>query len=161
MKKNRLYVFLLVVFTFCGMVSCKKAQQAAEEAKIEAPVRTYVITARIDKRGTNSTSRGVGILKGTYDEQSKLLKYTLGYDTITPALITLRSGVKGSVGELIREMYKTDGVSIAKQPLNGTLTLTPLQERNLLKGLWFIAICSGLNAPPDISGSLTLKQNSL
>lgn len=149
---------MLAMLSVCGMLSCKKAQQAAEEAKIEAPVRAYVVTARIDRRGTNSTSRGVGTLKGSYDEATKALNYTLTYDTITPALITLRSGVKGSVGELIREMYKGDGVNLPKQPLSGALVLSPLQERNLLKGLWFVAISSGLNVAPEISGGLTLKQ---
>lgn len=148
---------MLAVLTLCCILSCKK-EQLAEEAKIEPPVRAYVITARIDKKGTNSTSEGVAVLKGSYDEQSKVFAYSIEYDNISPALITLRSGIKGSAGELIREIYKNDGKVVLKQPLSGSLTLTPLQERNLLKGLWFIAISTNINATPDISGSLTLKQ---
>ncbi|CAM4392687.1 hypothetical protein SAMN06265348_11568 [Pedobacter westerhofensis] len=158
LRKSKCYVFVLIIAACCSVISCKKEQQAAEEAKIEAPVRTYVITARIDKKGTNSASEGTGVLKGSYDEQSKILAYTIECENILPALITLRSGVKGSVGELIREMYKTNGTNVLKLPLSGSLTLSPLQERNLLKGLWFIAICTNVNAVPEISGSLTLKQ---
>lgn len=148
---------MFATLTSCCMLTCKK-EQLAEEAKIEPPVRAYVITARIDKRGTNSTSEGVAVLKGSYDEQSKVFAYAIEYENISPALITLRSGTKGSAGELIREIYRNDGKIILKQPLSGSLALTPLQERNLQKGLWFIAICTNINATPDISGSLTLKQ---
>jgi len=148
---------MLAVFTFCCMSSCEK-EQLAEEAKIEPPVRAYVITARIDKKGTNSASEGVAVLKGSYDEQSKAFSYSIEYENISPALITLRSGIKGSAGEMIREIYKSDGQVLSKQPLTGSLTLTPLQERNLLKGLWFIAINTNSSASPEISGSLTLKQ---
>ena len=156
-KKNRFYVFVLTALICCGLCACEK-EQLAEEAKIEPPVRAYVITARIDKKGTNSTSEGVAVLKGTYDEQSKVFTYAIDYENISPVLITLRSGLKGSAGELIREIYKNDNQVPLKQPLAGTLNLTPLQERNLLKGLWFVAMSTNISAAPEISGSLTLKQ---
>jgi len=157
LKKNRFDVFMLAILISCGMPACKK-QQLAEEAKIEPPVRAYIITARIDKKGTNSTSEGVAVLKGSYDEQSKIFAYAIEYELINPALVTLRSGVKGSAGELIREIYKNDSQAPLKQPLSGSQILTPLQERNLLKGLWFVAISTNITASPEISGSLTLKQ---
>jgi len=154
-KKFLFYVLPGVILSICILLSCKK-QQVEEEAKIEPPIRTYLITARIDKKGTNVASPGVGVLKGTYDEQLKLLTYTLVYDSITPSLITLRSGAKGTAGELIREIYKSKDTPPSK-PLTGSLTLNPLQERNLLKGLWFVAIGTPAISP-EISGSLTLKQ---
>lgn len=155
-KKFLFYGLPGVVLSVCILLSCKK-QQVEEEAKIEPPVRTYIITARIDKKGTNTASPGIGILKGTYDEQLKVLTYTLSYDSISPSLITLRSGAKGTAGELIREIYKNKDTPPAKLPLTGSLTLNPLQERNLLKGLWFLAIGTTVISP-EISGSLTLKQ---
>lgn len=154
-KKCELYVFTHVILLFCLLWSCKKDQQA-EDARVEPPIKAYVITARIDKKGTNSVSEGTGVLKGSYDEQSKKLDYSLEYKDIDPSLITLRSGAKGSAGELIKEIYKNNAAA-AIQPLTGSLTLTPLQERNLLKGLWFIAM-GNLTTAPDISGILTLKQ---
>jgi hypothetical protein len=156
-KKNRFYVFVLTALICCGLCACEK-EQLAEEAKIEPPVRAYVITARIDKKGTNSTSEGVAVLKGAYDEQSKVFTYTIDCENISPALITLRSGLKGSVGELIREIYKNNDQVPPKPALSGSMALTPLQERNLLKGLWFVAVSTNIAAAPEISGSLTLKQ---
>jgi len=156
LKKNRFYVLPGVLLILFCILSCKK-QQPAEDARIEPPVRTYIVTARIDKKGTNSTSEGTGVLKGSYDEQSKLFIYSVEYKDINPFLITLRSGVKGTVGELIKEIYKNGGTVEVKQPIGGSLKLTPLQERNLLKGLWFVAIGTGTTAP-EISGSVTLKQ---
>ncbi|WP_348621578.1 CHRD domain-containing protein [Pedobacter lusitanus] len=136
-------------------MSCKK-NSSTEETRINPPVRAYIITARIDKKGTNTNAEGTGVLKGTYDEGSKQLSYTLTIENIAPTLITLRSGIKGSAGELVKEIYKGKG-DIPAKGITGGLTLTPLQERNLLKGLWFVAM-NTVSVSPDISGVLTLKQ---
>lgn len=137
------------------LVSCKK-ESSTGETKINPPVKSYIITARIDKKGTNTNAEGTGILKGTYDEGTKQLTYTLNFEKIAPKIITLRSGIKGSVGELVKEIYKSNG-QISALEITGRLSLNPLQERNLFKGLWFIAMNTVSDAP-DISGVLTLKQ---
>ncbi|WP_316746473.1 hypothetical protein [Pedobacter gandavensis] len=134
--------------------SCKK--QSETNQKIKPPVRSYVVTARVDKKGTNTDSEGKAVLKGKYDEGSKLLSYSLEYETIVPDQISLRNGVKGSKGTLIQEIKLPAG-STNPVPLSGTIVLTPLQERNLLKGYWFVAI-NTLQRSPEISGVLTLKQ---
>lgn len=144
---------VLLVLLFVALSACKKVA-STEEAKINPPVRSYVITARIDKKGTNTVSEGVGILKGTYDEETKVLTYSLDYEKIVPTLITLRSGAKGTTGVVIKELHQDGSLQL---PISGALSLSPLQERNLLKGLWFVAINSTI-ASPDISGILTLKQ---
>jgi len=154
--KINTYKWVMISLLIAAFLSCKK-EEVKEEAKIIPPVRTYMITARIDKKGTNSNSDGTGILKGTYNEEDKLLTYALEYENITPTLITLRSGPKGTAGEMIREIFKNTGTVPAPQ-LKGSLNLSPLQERNLLKGYWFVAI-STQTATPEISGTLTLKQN--
>ncbi|MBB5634171.1 hypothetical protein HDF26_003165 [Pedobacter cryoconitis] len=145
-------VLFLVIFVF---LSCKK-NSSSEETRINPPVRAYVITARIDKKGTNTNSEGTGILNGSYDEGSKKLAYVLSFKNIAPSLITIRSGIKGSVGELVKEIYKSNG-EISVLEISGGFTLTPLQERNLLKGLWFVAM-NTVSSSPEISGVLTLKQ---
>ncbi|QNK61854.1 CHRD domain-containing protein [Pedobacter sp. PAMC26386] len=145
-------VLFLVIF---ALLSCKK-KSSTEETRINPPVRAYLITARIDKKGTNTNAEGTGILNGSYDEGSKQLSYTLSFKDIAPSLITIRSGIKGSVGELVKEIYKSKG-QISTLEISGGFTLTPLQERNLLKGLWFVAI-NTVSVAPDISGVLTLKQ---
>lgn len=146
-------VFLMLLF----VVACKKKQDLTEDAKIKPPVRAYIVTARIDKKGTNSNSAGTAVLKGNYDEGTKILSYSVEFKSIDPILITLRSGAKGSVGSLITEIYKKSAGKVITTATKGELTLSPLQERNLLKGQWFVAV-NTLTMSPEISGILTLKQ---
>lgn len=145
-------VLFLIIFV---LLSCKKSS-STEETRINPPVRTYIITARIDKKGTNTNAEGTGILSGSYDEGTKQLLYTLNFKNIAPTLITIRSGIKGSAGDLVKEIYKSKG-EISILEIMGGFTLTPLQERNLLKGLWFVSM-NTTSATPDISGVMTLKQ---
>lgn len=146
-------VFLILFFA----ASCKKKEDVTEEAKVKPPLRTYVVTARIDKKGTNSNSEGTAVLKGNYDESTKILNYAVEYKNIDPTLITLRSGPKGSTGTLIVEIYKPVAGKATTTALKGNLALTPLNERNLLKGSFFVAV-NTLKLSPEISGILTLKQ---
>lgn len=155
MSKRCTRAFLLkmssVLMLFC-LASCKK-QVAAEDAKIKPPIRVYDIIARIDKKGANTDSKGTAVLKGRYDEATKKLSYALEYEGCVPQVITLRNGPKGSAGSLIKELYNKD----TAPGLSGTFTLSPLQERNMLKGLWFVAVNTALMSP-EISGVLTFKQ---
>ena len=153
---------LLGIAALMCFISCKKESGILEdEAKIKAPVRSYIVTARADKKGTNSSSEGTAILKGLYDEETKILSYAVEYKDLIPQGIQLKSGAKGTAGALVQELYKQnkekEKVASAVIAISGSLTLSPLQERNLLKGLWFVAIStSAMN--PEISGYLTLKQ---
>lgn len=151
-----IYLRMIAVLMVLSLVSCKKEANPEDQAMLNPPVRTYIVTARIDKKGTNSDSEGTAVLKGEYNEATKLLTYKLEYKDLTPELITFRNGSKGSVGVLIKEVYR-NSISTASAPLSGSLSLTPLQERNLLKGLWFVSI-NTLKLAPEISGYLTLKQ---
>jgi hypothetical protein len=155
MGTNRVIKSLLLcvsVIILCGLFACKKVQEN-DSAKIKPPVRSYVVTARIDKKGTNSNSMGTAVLHGEYSEETKILSYKLEYMDIIPQLITLRSGAKGTVGTLVKEIYLAN----VRSALSGTYTLSPLQERTLLKGQWFVAVYT-LTMSPEISGVLTLKQ---
>lgn len=149
----KISVFFILFF----MLGCKKQENVVEEAKVKPPIRNYIVTARIDKKGTNSNSEGTAVLKGNYDEGTKVLSYSVEFKSIDPTLIALRSGAKGSVGALITEIYKPVAGKVTTTAVKGGFTLSPLQERNLLKGQWFVAI-STLTMSPEISGVLTLKQ---
>jgi CHRD domain-containing protein len=147
---------VVILFVLCCF-ACKKGS-VAEEARIKPPVREYIVIARIDKKGTNSNSEGTAVLKGYYSEESKSLSYSLEYKDVIPQMITLRSGAKGSAGSFIKELYSREKERPATdKPIAGSLTLSPLQERNLLKGQWFVAV-STIIMSPEISGVLTLKQ---
>ena len=156
-KNKRLVRAVSLVLMLFIMFSCRKDTVIQDEAKIKPPVRAYIVTARIDKKGTNTSSEGTAVLKGSYDEGTKELQYFLEYDNCVPEMITLRSGPKGSAGSLVKEIYKKGTETAPAEPLKGTLKLSPLQERNLLKGQWFVAVSTILMSP-EISGILTLKQ---
>jgi len=148
------FIALITVFMVFLLGACKK-ELSAESAKVKPPIRTYVITARADKKGTNSNSAGTTVLKGQYDEETKVLVYSIEYSDIDPQIMTLRYGPKGSAGTFVKELYNNHN---GKQTLiQGAFELTPLQERNLLKGLWFVAV-STATLSPEISGVLTFKQ---
>jgi hypothetical protein len=146
-----------IFFILFFIAGCKKKEDLAEEAKVKPPLRTYIVTARVDKKGTNSNSEGTAVLKGNYDEGTKVLSYAVEFKNINPTLIALRSGAKGTVGSLITEVYKQTPGKVPAKVIKGDFTLSPLNERNLLKGQWFVAI-STLTLSPEISGVLTLKQ---
>ena len=153
-SRNKGFVWPIVAFMLFFLGGCEK-ELTVEAAKVKPPVRTYVVTARADKKGTNSNSEGTAVLKGLYDEETKQLSYTVEYTKIIPQLMTIRSGPKGSAGTFIREIYSTEDGKPAI--IKGSFLLTPLQERNMLKGLWFITV-STTAMSPEISGVFTLKQ---
>jgi len=84
-----------------------------------------------------------------------MLVYSIDYTDIEPQVMTLRYGPKGSAGTFIKELYNIHNGKLSV--IKGDLELTPLQERNLLKGLWFVAV-SSKTMSPEISGVLTYKQ---
>lgn len=152
-KVKRL-IMLFAVFIVFLLGACKK-ELSAGSAKVKPPIRTYIVTARADKKGTNSNSAGTTVLKGQYDEETKVLSYSIEYTDIEPQVMTLRYGPKGSVGTFVKELYNI--VAGKKTVIKGGFELTPLQERNLLKGLWFVTVNTATMSP-EISGVLTFKQ---
>jgi hypothetical protein len=156
MKHNRFKGFLglFLVVAFFSVAACKK-EQSTESARIKPPIRSYIVTARADKKGTNSNSAGSAVLKGHYDEETKMLVYSIEYTDIDPQVMSLRYGPKGSAGTFVKELYNIRNGKL--KVIKGDLELTPLQERNLLKGLWFVAV-SSKTMSPEISGVLTYKQ---
>ncbi|MGY4383639.1 hypothetical protein ACVWYN_000658 [Pedobacter sp. UYP24] len=156
MKRSKIkgFVWLIATFILFFLGSCEK-ELSVDSAKVKPPIRSYLITARADKKGTNSNSAGTAVLKGLYSEETKQLSYTIEYSDIEPKLITLRSGTKGSVGTFIKELYNNEKGKLVL--IKGSFLLTPLQERNMFKGLWFITVSTPAISP-EISGILTYKQ---
>lgn len=147
----------MATLVLMSVIACRKELAQEDEAKVKPPVRTYIVTARVDKKGTNSNSEATAVLKGEYDESTKVLNYSLECNQIEPVLITLRSGARGTVGAMVAEVYKKKVEAPISYPVKGSYTLSPLQERNFFKGLWTVAINSAAMSP-EISGVLTLKQ---
>lgn len=147
---------ICIVIILFSTEACKK-EINTDQVKVKPPVRAYVVTARIDKKGTNSNSEGTAVLKGKYDEDTKILSYAITYENVTPTLIALNSGNKGSAGSLVKQLYKIEKEKPTFTTISGSFWLTPLQERGLLKGLWFVAV-NTVTMAPEISGRLTLKE---
>jgi len=148
-------VVVLSMIALLFFTSACKKELSVDSAKVKPPIRTYIITARADKKGTNSNSVGKAVLSGQYDEETKVLDYSIEYTEIVPMLMTLRYGAKGSAGTFVRELYNAQ--TSKQATIRGSFALTPLQERNLLKGLWFVSVSTATMAA-EISGVLTYKQ---
>lgn len=139
----------------CGAISCIKADVSTHEARLKAPVRIYNVTSRIDKKEANNDSKATGVLRGRYDERSKVFKYKLDFEGLDPKTVMFREGPRGKTGKLLWVVPANKNKEY-KTPLTGEKVLTALEERNLLKGAWFVTIDSELRSP-EIRGIITLK----
>ncbi|TZF85917.1 CHRD domain-containing protein (plasmid) [Pedobacter sp. BS3] len=138
------------------MTSCLKEELSTRDARLKAPVRSYSVTARIDNKEANNDSEAKGMLKGAYDESTMVFTYTLSFEGVTPRAILFKRGARGSAGTLLWKVPENDGGKY-KSPVKGSTVLSALQERDLLKGAWFITIDSESRSP-EIRGIITLKQ---
>ncbi len=144
---------LLIIVT---AVACEKVGE--ETTRVKAPLRNYNITARLDNKQAGTDSQATGILKGTYSEESKIFAYTLEYEKVVPASISINKGAKGTIGVNVLQLPKADSVSIGyKSPVDGVRYLTALQERDLIKGLWYVTISTPDYPAGEIRGLVTLK----
>lgn len=138
------------------LISCVKENVSIQGARVKVPVRNYTVTARINNKEANNDSEASGLLKGNYDENSKELSFTISFEGVDPLAINVKEGPRGTNGTLLWKVA-TNSQEAYKSPVNGKRILTALQERNLIKGNWFITIDSQLRKP-EIRGIITLKQ---
>jgi hypothetical protein len=134
--------------------SCEKIKEISTKTK--APLRTYFITARLDNKQAGTDSKASALLKGIYSEKTKQLSYTITYKGIEPTSIRIEKGRKGSRGTFVAELSPPDNETYLS-PLKGEKKLTSLQERDLLKGLWYISVVSANYQPYEIRGMVTPK----
>ncbi|HCN82122.1 MAG TPA: hypothetical protein DIT07_00655 [Sphingobacteriaceae bacterium] len=149
---HRVFCFLMMLMT----IACTK--EDVEQVKAKAPLRSYIVTARLDNKQTGTDSQATGILKGTYSEKTKLFTYTLNYENVTPIAISINKRLKGAVGTLVIKLSELEG-STSSSPLLGKKHLSSLEERDLIKGAWLVTITSAKYGTSEISGQITLKRN--
>ncbi|MGX5688876.1 CHRD domain-containing protein [Arcticibacter tournemirensis] len=147
------YIFIFLVAT--GVLSCLKEDETTHETRLKAPARTYSVTARIDNKEAGNDSQATGILKGKYDERTKVLSFSISFEGVETRAIRFKKGARGSAGSLVWNIAANENGSY-KTPVSGQKVLTALQERELLKGGWFVTIDSELRSP-EIRGFITLK----
>ena len=146
----------MLFLIMAAMSSCIKEEESTHEARLRAPVRSYTITSRIDNKEANTDSKATGILKGSYDESTREFSFSLSFEGIDAEAIRFKKGARGAAGSLVWNIPKGNNASY-KVPVTGRKVLTALQERDLLKGGWFITIDSETRSP-EIRGIITLKQ---
>jgi hypothetical protein len=144
------YLLLLLTIT-----SCSKDDEA--QIKVKAPLRNYVITARIDNKQAGTDSQATGILTGTYSEKTKLFTYKLDYDNLSPTSISINKGVRGAAGVEVIRLMRPEGLPFSA-PIAGKKLLSSLEERDLIRGFWFVTIGSVTYSDCEIRGQVTLKQ---
>ncbi len=142
-----------------GILITTSACTQKEESftKVKAPLHNYSITSRLDNKQAGTTSEATAVLKGTYSEATKILTYTLTFDVDSPVSIRIDKGARGSLGIGTIEVPKESALSY-KSPVSGGITLTSLEERDMLRGLWFMSIESAKFQPYEIRGRITIKQ---
>ena len=153
-KLKRPYGILFMLLMLMA-IACTKNEE--EQIKVKAPLRNYIITARLDNKQAGTGSQATGILRGTYSEKTKLFKYTLNYENLTPITISINKGVKGAMGIVVIKLMKSENI-VSYSPIMGEKHLSSLEERDLIKGLWFVTIGSAKYSVCEIRGQVTVKQ---
>jgi len=149
-----------IVYTLIMLLAIACTKNNEEPIKVKAPLRSYIITARIDNKQAGTDSKGTGILKGTYSEKTKLFTYTLYYENLLPTSINITKGTKGALGVVVIKLMQSENAASGFQ-LTGETRLSSLQERDLIKGLWFVTIGSAKYSVCEIRGQVTIKQNMI
>jgi len=138
------------------LFACTKEVVQVEEITIKPPLKGYKVTARLDNRQSGTESEAKGLLSGTYNENTKVLSYKLDFEGLQPRSVKVKKGLKGVFGSQVYELPK-DSLGTYCSGLQGSKKLTALQERDVIKGLWFLVIETEKYPLQEIRGQITLK----
>ncbi len=127
-----------------------------EEVTVKPPLKSYKVTARLDNKQSGTSSEAKGIFTGSYNERTKILTYKIEFTGINPKSIEVKKGPRGTSGSLVYELPRKAS-SLYESGQEGQRLLTALQERDLIKGNWFIIICTEKYPLQEIRGQITLK----
>jgi len=101
------------------------------------------------------TGTGTGTITGTYDKQTNVLNYNVGWTglTDTASTVALYSGASGAIGTSVQNLtVSTQGTAGTS---TGTLTITEEQETDLLGGNWYYSVGTLANVGGEIRGQIT------
>lgn len=147
---------VLCILLTCFFFACAKEAVQVEEITIKPPRKGYKVIARIDNKQSGTESAAKGLLVGTYNEETKALAYKLEFDGCQPKSVKIKKGIKGSFGTIVYELPK-DSIGQYFSGIEGSKKLTALQERDFLKGFWFVVVESEKFPVQEIRGQITLK----
>jgi CHRD domain len=119
-----------------------------------ASAETFKLIASLDGASEvpPTTSKGTGSLTGTYDTTTKKLTWSVTYSSLTgPAVAAHFHGPAGPGKDAPVEVPSPVGPS----PLQGSATLTPSQEKDLLDGNVYFNIHTQANPKGEIRGQVS------
>src|SRR5580658_4983074 len=115
---------------------------------------TYTLIASLN--GANevppNTTTGTGSLTATYDTTTKKLAWTVIYSGLTGAALAAHFHGPAAPGT---EAPVEVPISVGPSPLQGSATLTPAQEKDLLDGNVYINIHTQANPKGEIRGQVS------
>jgi hypothetical protein len=154
MKKNWLSPAKAIMLgsAFAGtllLASCDK--------KDSAPVSTmYTISGSANGTQVVPAFNGTatGTITGTYDKQSNVLNYNVGWAglTDTAGTVAFYSGASGVAGTPAQNLTVSAQGTTGNS--TGTLTLTEEQELDLLGGNWYYSVGTLANVGGEIRGQI-------
>ena len=100
-----------------------------------------------------NSSKGTGILEGTYNTATKQLTYTVTYSGLTGNAAAAHFHGPADPGKNAGIVVPTQG-SVAS-PIKGSATLTDAQAADLLAGKWYYNIHTAANKAGEIRGQVT------
>jgi hypothetical protein len=119
-----------------------------------ASAETYKLIASLN--GANevpsTTSKGTGSLTATYDTTTKKLAWTVSYSGLTGAPFAAHFHGPAGPG---KDAPVEVPVVVGPSPLEGSATLTPSQEKDLLDGNLYFNIHTQANPKGEIRGQVS------
>jgi hypothetical protein len=119
-----------------------------------AAAETYKLSASLDAASEvppNST-KGTGSFTGTYDTTTKKLTWTVSYSGLTGAPVAAHFHGPAGPG---KDAPVEVPISVGPSPLQGSATLTPSQEKDLLDGNVYVNIHTDANPKGEIRGQVS------
>jgi len=104
------------------------------------------------------TGTGTGTISGTYNKDSNLFSYNVGWTGITDTASTVGfyTGDSGTEGNFVQNVGVTTQGTTGSSA--GILTLTDTQETDLLNGKWYYTIATTANTVGEVRGQITAAQ---
>ncbi len=119
-----------------------------------AAAETYKLLANLDGASEvpPNAAKGTGSLSATYDTTTKKLTWTVSYSGLTGAAVAAHFHGPAGPG---KDAPVEVPVSTGPSPLQGSATLTPAQEKDLLDGNVYFNIHTQANPKGEIRGQVS------
>ncbi|WP_205502169.1 CHRD domain-containing protein [Rufibacter psychrotolerans] len=143
----RLALGLLFVLPF-ALVSCGDDDEDTQPTNL-VQFQNTTLTGAKEVPANNSTATGT--FSGTYNQDTKILTYTITWTGLTATNMHFHKGEVGSPGPVVIPI----GSAPYTSPINAqTPPLTQDQEADLLAGRWFVNIHSAAFQGGEIRGQV-------